>query len=114
MPEFPTERKPDYPIEETPAEPDVLISRHRDGSQQRRLKGAKGRTFRLSYTGLTTTEKDALVTHYDGQDGSLTAWTWTHPETAVEHLVIYREAPAFRAVGYNQWEGELSLEVVPA
>jgi phage-related protein len=119
MPDFPSNPKPDYPIEETPAAPEVLISVHRDGSQQRRLKGSgKGSTFRLSFGGsapITKVQRDALLNHFAGQHGPLDAFNWTHPERTDEtHLVHYVETPTFRLVGFNAYEGEIRLEVVPA
>ncbi|MFB3828963.1 MAG: hypothetical protein ACE15B_19510 [Bryobacteraceae bacterium] len=119
MADFPADPKPDYPIEETPAVPDVLISTHRDGSEQRRLRGAgKGPTFRLSFGGsapVTKAQRDAILDHFAGQNGSLTAFNWTHPErTSETHLVRYGEAPTFRLIAYNAYEGEVKLEKVTA
>ncbi len=119
MPDFPTTRKPDYPLEETPAEPEVLISIHKDGSEQRRLKGAgKGRTFRLSFGSsmpLTNAERAAILNHFSGQNGSAIAFNWQHPErTAETYLVRYLETPKFSLIGYNCYEGEVALQEVPA
>lgn len=116
MANFPTSPRPSYPIEETPGEPEVLISTHKDGSEQRRLKGdGKGRQFRLSFGSsmpVTNTERLAIVNHYIAQDGALTAFYWTHPERGDVHLVRYAEAPSFRHVGYNAYEGEVRLQEV--
>ena len=117
MPNFPADPKPDYPIEEIPAAPEVLISVHRDGSEQRRYKGAGRRgSFRLRFGGaapLTSTERAAILDHYAGQNGILTAFLWTHPERGSTHLVRYAEPPAVRLVAYNAYEVDVLLEVVP-
>jgi phage-related protein len=116
MPDFPLSPLPDYPIEETPANPEVLISRHRDGSEQRRLKGAgDGAQFRLSYGGscpITRDDRDAIVSHFGESNGALNSFGWTHPETEDEYLVRYIDAPAFRLVGYDAYVGEVRLKVV--
>jgi len=118
MPDFPTDPLPDYPIEETVVEPEVLISTHKDGSEQRRLKGAgKRRTFRLRFGSslpITNAQRQAIEDHYAGQNGRLTAFNWTHPERGTIYLVRYEEAPEFRHVGYDAYEGEVLLQEVPA
>ena len=119
MANFPSDPKPDYPVEEAPSVPEVLVTVHRDGSQQRRLKGAgKGATFRLSFGGscpVTKSQRDAVLNHFAGQSGTLTAFSWTHPERSTEtYLVRYSEAPSARLVGYNAYTLEVQLEVVTA
>jgi phage-related protein len=115
--DFPANPKPEYPILEMFEEPEVLISRHRDGSEQRRYKGqGKLRGYRLSWASmlLSTSEKDAIRTHYAGQSGKAIAFHWTHPETATVHLVRYDAVPSFTAVGPDAWTGEIAFQVVPA
>jgi phage-related protein len=118
MPDFPSVRKPDYPIEETPAEPEVLISIHKDGSEQRRLKGAgKRRTFRLTFGSsmpLTNAERLQIVNHFAGQNGSAIAFNWEHPERGETYLVRYLESPKFALIGWNCYQGEVALQEVPA
>lgn len=118
MPDFPTSPRPCYPIEETSAEPEVLVSTHRDGSEQRRLKGAgRGRTFRLSFgtsMPITNTERLAIVNHFAAQNGSAIAFHWTHPERGEVFLVRYVEAPRWQHVGYDAYQGEVVLQEVPA
>lgn len=119
MPDFPNDPKPDYPIQETPANPEVLVSRHRDGSEQRRLKGAgDGPTFTLSFGGscpVTKAQRDNLVNHYAASNGTLSAFNWTHPErTAETYLVRYAEPLSVSLVGYNAYQAHAKLKVVPA
>jgi phage-related protein len=117
MADFPADPLPSYPIEESVAEPEVLVSVHKDGSEQRRFKGGgKGRTFRLSFGAsapITNSQRQAILDHYAGQYGSLNAFNWTHPERTTEtYLVRYAERPQFRHVGYNAYEGEVILQEV--
>lgn len=119
MPDFPSIRKPDYPIDETPAEPEVLISTHKDGSEQRRLKGqGKRRAFRFtlgSSLPLTSAERLEFVNHFAAQNGTAIAFHWQHPErTAETYLVRYLETPKFSLIGYNCYQGEVALQEVPA
>ena len=92
MADFPLDPKPDYPIEETSSEPEVLISTHKDGSEQRRYKGAgRRRTFRLTFGGsmpITNAQRLAIANHFTGQAGTAMAFGWTHPERgdAVVHV----------------------------
>jgi hypothetical protein len=117
MADFPTNPKPSYPIAETPIEPEVLISKHRDGSEQRRLKGpGNKRTFRLPFGSsapISQSERQAILDHYDGQNGTLTAFDWQHPErTSETYTVRYMEKPTFRLAGYNSYEGDVALQEV--
>jgi hypothetical protein len=118
MANFPSVPKPDYPIEEMPAVPDVLISTHKDGSEQRRLKGGgKGRMFRLPFGSsmpISNAERLAILNHYAGQNGVANSFNWQHPErTAETYVVRYAEPPKFRLVGYNFYDGEVTLQEVP-
>jgi phage-related protein len=117
MPDFPSTRKPDYPIEEAPAAPEVLISVHKDGTEQRRLKGGGvRRTFRLTFGGsmpLTNAERVEIVNHFAAQNGTAIAFNWQHPERTDEtYLVRYLETPKFSLVGYNCYQGEVALQEV--
>jgi hypothetical protein len=119
MPNFPTDPKPDYPLEETSAEPEVLISTHKDGSEQRRLKGSgKQRMFRLPFGSsmpITNTQRLASANHFAGQNGTAISFLWQHPErTAETYTVRYSEKPTFRLVGFNCYEGEVILQEVPS
>jgi len=116
--DYPSTPLPVYPIEEQPVEPEVLVSTHRDGSEQRRLKGpGRKRIFRLSYGGdmpVTNTQRLAIENHFSGQNGRLTAFNWTHPERGTVHICRYAETPRVRHVGYNAYEIEVVLQEVPA
>jgi hypothetical protein len=119
MADFPSTPLPEYPIEEMPAEPDVLISTHRDGSEQRRLKGGgKLGEFGLRWGSsmpLTKTERDALLNHWTGQNGTTTSFNFRHPERTTEVTVVRYAGPySFRLVAYNCYEGEVRLKVVTA
>jgi hypothetical protein len=118
MADFPSTPLPEYPIEETSAAPEVLVSKHRDGSEQRRLKGAgDGAIYTLRFGGscpVTSTEKASVETHWAGENGTFGAFNWTHPETGVTLLVRYLEPPSWTLVGYNAWAGQVKLKVVPA
>lgn len=118
MANFPTTPKPSYPIEELPANPEVLVSVHKDGSEQRRLKGTGGgQEFRIPFGStlpITYTEMNAILTHWASETAMLNAFTWTHPERGTEYLVRYAERPSFRHVAYNAYEGEVRLKVVLA
>jgi phage-related protein len=118
MPDFPTDPRPNYPIEETAEAPEVLISVHRDGSEQRRYKGAgKRRIFKLSFGGscpVTSDQRSAILDHYTAQRGQTDACNWTHPERGETCLVRYSEAPAFNLVGFNCYEGTVVLQEVLA
>ncbi len=116
MADFPSSPRPEYPIEEVFGEPDVLISRHRDGSEQRRYKGP-GQTeeFILPFgrsMPITNTERMAIVNHYIAQKGRTTSFYWTHPERGSVHLVRYNDRPNFQLTGYNCYSGSISLKVV--
>ncbi len=116
--DFPTVRKPDYPVEVSLAEPEVLISRHRDGTEQRRLKGAGDkRIFRFTMGGslpLTNAERTQFTNHYAAQSGQLLAFFWTHPEWNEVIKVRYAEPISVRHVGYNAYELEVRLKEVAA
>jgi hypothetical protein len=118
MANFPTSPKPVYPIAETPVAPEILISQFRDGGEQRRLTGAgKKRLFKLKFGGslpITTAEKVTIQTHYNGQNGMLTSFNWTHPETAEVIKVRYAALPTFELVAYNFYNGTVELQEVPA
>lgn len=119
MAAFPSSPRPSYPIEERAAEPEVLVSQHRDGSEQRRLKAAgKGRQFNLAFgtsLPITDAERQAILTHYAGELGQLNSFQWTHPERTAETITVrYAEAPEFTHVGYNAYEGRVVLQEVPA
>jgi|DewCreStandDraft_4_1066084.scaffolds.fasta_scaffold09090_6 phage-related protein len=118
MADFPTIRRPDYPVEVQAPEPEVLVSRHRDGSEQRRLRGAgDGRIFRFTIgqsTPLTRQEAQAFLDHYAQQYGQLFAFNWTHPEWNEILVVRYAGPIQVRHVGYNAYELELQLKEVPA
>jgi phage-related protein len=116
---YPASPRPSYPIEERAAAPDVLISQHRDGSEQRRLKAAgKGRQFTLSYGSslpITHAERQVILDHYAAQHGKLEAFEWRHPERTWETLTVrYGEPPEFTHTGYDAYEGRVVLEEVPA
>lgn len=119
MPDFPADPRPDYPIEETPVEPEVLISTHKDGSEQRRLKGAgKKRTFHLTFGGslpITNAQRLNIVNHFAAENGTTLSFNWQHPERTNETYVVrYAEKPTFRLVAYNCYEGDVQLQEVPA
>jgi hypothetical protein len=118
MPDFPVDPRPDYPIAETPIAPDVLISTHRDGSEQRRYKGpGRRRTFKLQFGGsmpITNAQRAAIANHFTGQNGTAVAFSWTHPERGETYLVRYLETPSFSLVAYDCYEAEVSLQEVPA
>lgn len=118
MANFPTDPLPDYPVEEGAAAPEVLISKFRDGKEQRRYKGAGAkRTFRLSFGSsgfITNTQRLAIVNHHAGQNGSADSFNWTHPERAEVILCRYAEAPSFSHIGYNAYQGNVVLQEVAA
>lgn len=119
MADFPSDPRPDYPVDEMPADPDVLVSRHRDGTEQRRYKGAGDRGgFKLSFGGsapITSTQRLALLNHFSGQSGMTTAFNWTHPERPAEtYLVRYAERPAIKLIGLNAYQAEVTFKVVTA
>ncbi|MCL4797635.1 MAG: hypothetical protein KJZ84_23935 [Bryobacteraceae bacterium] len=117
MANFPSSPRPSYPIEERAAEPDVLVSQHRDGSEQRRLKAAgKGRQFTLNFGSslpITNAERQAILSHYADEKGKLNAFQWQHPERTSETITVrYGEAPEFTHVGYDAYEGRVVFEEV--
>jgi hypothetical protein len=118
MAAFPTNPLPDYPLEETAQEFDVQITRHRDGSEQRRKKGAgKRRVFKLGFGGslpITQTEMQAILDHWTGQNGMTTSFAWAHPERGTNYTVRYDAVPTFTLVAYNFYTGSVVLQEVPA
>jgi hypothetical protein len=116
--DFPTSPKPSYPIEESAAMPDVAVSTHRDGTEQRRYKGAgTGRTFKLPYGStlpITNTERLLLMAHWTGQRGIMDSFNFVHPERGETIVCRYAEKPTFNHTGYNCYEGSVSLQEVPA
>lgn len=95
----------------------MLISKHKDGSEQRRLKGAgTKRTFVLSFGSscpITNSEREAIVSHW-AANATLQAFHWTHPERSETLLVRYQETPNFSHAGYDAYEGQVKLQEVPA
>lgn len=118
MADFPASPLPCYPISQTVTTPQVLVTRHRDGSEQRRLKGpGSRRTFKLQFgtsQPITNVERLAIVNHFATENGTLTAFNWTHPETAEVILVRYGAAPTFEHAAYNCYTGSVELQEVPA
>lgn len=118
MADFPSAPGNDYPVEISLAEPEVLISRHRDGSEQRRLKGAGSkRMIRLSFGSsmpITYTQYQAILSHYAGQNGSAVAFNWTNIETAETLLCRYAERPSVQHVGYDAYTVNVTLQEVTA
>lgn len=118
MADFPSIRKPDYPVEVRASEPDVLVSRHRDGSEQRRLRGAGDkREFQFTIgesAPLTWTEAVEFLNHYAQQSGQLYAFNWTHPEWQQTLVVRYAAPLQLRHVGYNAYVVEVHLKEVVA
>lgn len=115
---YPTSPAPCYPIDEHPTDPEVLITTHRDGSEQRRYKGAgKLRTWKLSYgtdAPISNTERETLFTYWASKY-TLYSFSWTHPErTSETYTVRFASKPTFRLVGYNSYQGEVTLQEVPA
>ena len=97
MADFPTSPLPSYPLEETATAPEVLVTVHRDGTEQRRLKGAgKKRTYKLVFGSalpITDAERITLKNHFAGQNGTLTAFNWTHPDRAETLLCRHSDIP---------------------
>lgn len=116
MPDFPANPKPDYPLEETTPEPEVLITRHRDGTEQRRYKGAgRRRTFRLRYTGLTNAERQTLQAHFLAQNGAAVSCNWVHPErTSETYKVRYTGPWSFTLAAYDMYDAAVELQEVTA
>jgi len=118
MADFPSNPGNDYPVEIGAAEPEVLISTHRDGSEQRRVKGAgRKRTIRLSFGSsmpITYAQQQAIVAHYAGQNGTATSFNWTNIETGETLVCRYAERPNFQHVGYNAYQGSVTLQEVTA
>ena len=118
MANFPTSRKPDYPVEEIWVEPDVRIHQHRDGSEQRRKIGAGVLGgFRFTMGGslpLTAAHKDEILSHWLGQDGTLTAFNWLHPETGANHVVRYGSRPSVSHLHYQRFVLNIEFVKVPA
>jgi phage-related protein len=118
MADFPTTPLPSYPIEETEITPEVLISMHRDGTEQRRLKGSgKKRVFKLQFGSdcpVTNAERLAIVNHFSGQSGTLNSFAWTHPDRGEALTVRYNAAPQFRNSGYGLYSGSVDLQEVPS
>lgn len=118
MADFPSSPLPSYPVEVSAPEPDVAISKHRDGSEQRRLKGqGDKRTFKLKFGSsmpLTYAEMTALYNHYLGQSGTALSFNWLHPEWGVTIKVRYAARPSFSHQGYNAYQMSIDLQEVSA
>ncbi|HEX4135924.1 MAG TPA: hypothetical protein VHY84_15015 [Bryobacteraceae bacterium] len=118
MADFPGAPLPSYPIEETEIAPEVLVSTHRDGSEQRRLKGSgKKRIFKLSFGSdlpITNAERLNIVNHFAGQNATRDSFHWTHPDRAEVILVRYNAVPSFKNSGYNFYDGTVELQEVTA
>lgn len=118
MADFPSSPAPVYPISETAIKPEVLVSVFRDGSEQRRMKGAgPKRVFKLKFGGampITETEKAAIDAHYSGQNGNLTSFSWTHPDRGEVITVRYAAPPDWTNDGYNFYNGTIQFQEVPA
>src|SRR5260370_17475143 len=116
---YPAGPLPEYPLEEERTEPDVLITTHKDGSEQRRLKSAgKLRSFKLSYgnsCGLTYIEASLITAHYDGEFGNLNSFNFVHPErTAETYVCRYAKRPKMTLKGINAYSLKMELLLVPA
>jgi hypothetical protein len=120
MANYPTSPLPEYPLEEVRNEPEVLITKHKDGSEQRRLKSTTGtlRSFKLMYGNscpLTFTEVSLITSHYDGEYGNLNSFNFVHPERTGETYVCrYNARPKSSLVGINSYTLQVELQVVPA
>jgi phage-related protein len=118
MANFPTAPLPSYPVKIDWVKPDVLISTHRDGSEQRRFRGAGAkRKFELNFGSdlpLTKAEHDVLLAHYAANLGELQSFNWVHPETAETIKVRYAGRPSFSHLAYNCYSGAIALQEVPA
>lgn len=123
-PDFPTDPLPEYPVEETPAEPEVLISAHRDGTEQRRFKGAgRRRKFRIPFgqsMPITYAQRSNILNHHQQALGNTSAFNFTYPERVNGSLTMetikcrYDAAPVFQHVGFNAYSGEVMLQEVVA
>jgi len=117
MANFPTTPLPDTPLNEEAAQTaDVLISAHRDGSEQRRKVGdGRGRRFSLVWTyEISRAERDSIIAHYNGQNGMLTAFVWTHPETGENITVRYDGIPQDQQVAYDAYTMQVQFQEVAA
>lgn len=117
MPSFPSTPLPDTPLDEEAAQTaEVLVSPHRDGSEQRRKVGdGRGRRFTLRWTyPLTRAERDSIISHYNGQDGMLTAFQWAHPETAEAITVRYDGPPQSSQIAYDAHTMTVTFQEVAA
>lgn len=118
MANFPAIESYEYPVAQTPATPDVLISKHRDGSEQRRLKGAGPmRRWELNLGAefpMEKTERDAILAHFAGQNGMLDAFLWDHPETAEQVTVRYDAEPTEQLVAVGLYSMAVVFQEVPA
>ncbi len=118
MANFPTTPLPSYPVKMDWSMPDVVISKHRDGSEQRRFRGqGERRRFELQFgtdLPLRKAEHDDLLTHYNNSLGQLQSFDWVHPETAETIKVRYSGRPSWQHTGYDCYTGTITLEEVPA
>jgi len=82
---------PDFPIE-TEKIYDVIVSAFENSVEQRRAKSATARRkFTLTFGVRSKTVIDAIEAFFDSKSGPLIAFTWTNPETSVEHTVRFVE-----------------------
>jgi len=118
MADFPSAPLPVYPVGETSTTPEVLITKFRDGGEQRRKKGpGPMRAFKLKFGGampITKTEKDAVDAHYAGQSGNLVSFHWTHPDRAEVITVRYSAPPEWMNEANNFYSGSVQFQEVPA
>ena len=115
MANFPANPKPDYPIQEQGRAYEVLISSHRDGSEQRRKKGnGKLPSYALTFTAISKTERDAFLLHYNGENGMTSSFTWVHPEWGSNHTVRYAKPWQFTLVALDTYDAAVELQEVPA
>lgn len=76
-------------------EENVLESQFEAGYQHKRKKFTKTRKlFKVSYDPLPTTDRDAIVTHFDTV-GQFTTFSWTDNESNT-HTVFYAKPIKFR------------------
>ena len=75
------------------------------------------RKYRLKFNAQTTAVKDAILAHYDGQTGGLTAFSWTaaavpaHVNSGAAMTGRWVDGSIqFAGIGYKRWNISIEFE----
>lgn len=113
MANFPTlSNLPSYPLQES-REDSVLRSEFEGGYEQTRAQFTRvRRKWDVSYSNLTTADKNTLDAFIDTVNGGADAFNWTHPVTSTVYSVRFSGLPVYSHTMPGYWDVRFSLNQV--